>query len=597
MFWNSLHEKINIFLYDHKKHVFTVLNYVTPIALLIGISILVVTFGFSPSQNFSVWLSKFLVYAVNLLLVAFVLRLVFGLQSGHYIMEHVFESFIYFVLAVNSLFYLLLGQPLLLLANFIMPDGYAMVIRLVLILIFFIEIGRVSSNFKRVRLNPATLLALSFVILIITGTVILRMPEMTNGHHILWIDALFTSTSACCVTGLAVHDTGLFFSFKGQFVIMLLLLVGGLNMLTIATFIGSLYHQTGSLHIAGVIRGFLDTDQNSNLQSILRNVVLYAFVIQFVGATVIYFSWSHETVFVDWNERLFYSVFHAISAFNNAGFSLFTNGLNHELVRYQYLLHLEIALLIVVGGLGFLVLQDVFAIKNRQNRKIHPWKKLQVNTRLVFLMTTILIATGMVLFFVLEYDNTLKDLSLTGKIVTSIFQSVTTRTAGFNTVDLSLLGRPTIMLFLALMFIGASPGSTGGGIKTTTLAVAFKAAWANMRGREHVELFKRNISWGYVNKTYAVLFSAFSYIVLFAFLLVIVEPKFSLKELFFELVSAFGTVGLSLGITPDLSFTGKLILIVSMFVGRIGFLTLGLALTRKVMYTKYKYPTGKLMIG
>jgi Trk-type K+ transport system membrane component len=212
-------------------------------------------------------------------------------------------------------------------------------------------------------------------------------------------------------------------------------------------------------------------------------------------------------------------------------------------------------------------------------------------------MTTILIATGMVLFFVLEYDNTLKDLSLTGKIVTSIFQSVTTRTAGFNTVDLSLLGRPTIMLFLALMFIGASPGSTGGGIKTTTLAVAFKAAWANMRGREHVELFKRNISWGYVNKTYAVLFSAFSYIVLFAFLLVIVEPKFSLKELFFELVSAFGTVGLSLGITPDLSFTGKLILIVSMFVGRIGFLTLGLALTRKVMYTKYKYPTGKLMIG
>jgi Trk-type K+ transport system membrane component len=312
---------------------------------------------------------------------------------------------------------------------------------------------------------------------------------------------------------------------------------------------------------------------------------------------VIFWSWNHDTVFDGWSNRLFYSVFHAISAFNNAGFSLYTDGLHQSAVRFQYLIHLEIAFLIVVGGMGFLVLQDIFAVESRRDRKRHPWKKLQVNTRLVMLMTVLLIGTGTLLFYVFEYNHSLSEHSGPGKLVSAFFQSVTTRTAGFNTVNITNLGRPALLLVLVLMFIGASPGSTGGGVKTTTIAVAVKAALANIRGREHVEFFKRNISWTYVNKTIAVLIFALAFIVLFTFFLVLAEPDLPLSHLFFELISAFGTVGLSMGITSDLSVVGKLILIISMFVGRIGFLTLGLALTRKVLYTKYKYPTGRLMIG
>jgi trk system potassium uptake protein TrkH len=216
---------------------------------------------------------------------------------------------------------------------------------------------------------------------------------------------------------------------------------------------------------------------------------------------------------------------------------------------------------------------------------------------LVLHVTVWLIAVGSVLFFILEYNHVLKGYSLTGKIVTSFFQSVTTRTAGFNTVNTALLSSPSILLFLLFMFVGASPGSTGGGIKTTTFAVALKAALANLRGKEHVEFFQRNIPWTYVNKTYAVLFSAFLLLVIFSVALAISESHFSLKSVVFEVVSAFGTVGLSLGITPDLSPAGKGIILMAMFVGRIGSLTLGVALTRRVLYARYRYPDGRLMIG
>ncbi len=593
-----LREQVKIYLYDHRKHVFKILGFISPFLFVVGIIILIVSFGFSflPQQEY--WLFQGLLIVLNVLLIRFVINLFFSLQPLVYLKAHLFESILYSVLFINSVISLLSSQSFFLLffAQLSFP-GYVVLMQYYFILFLLIELGKITFLFNLVKLNPAALLALSFLILIFCGAMLLKMPEMTCLKNISWIDALFTSTSACCVTGLTVHDTGTFFTFKGQFVIMILFLVGGINMLTIATFIGSLYHQTGSLYTTGVIKGFLDTDQTSNLQSILRNVVLYALVIQAVGVVVVFLSWGNETVFSGWTDRLFYSVFHTISAFNNAGFSLFIDGLHQSTVRFQYIIHLEIAVLIIIGGLGFLVLQDIFAVESRRDRKRHPWKKLQVNTRVVILMTIVLIIAGTVLFYVFEYNHSLSEHSQTGKIVSAFFQSVTTRTAGFNTIDMTMLGRPAFLLVLVLMFIGASPGSTGGGVKTTTIAVALKAAMANIRGKEHVEFFKRNISWVYVNKTYAVLFFASGFIMVFTLLMVLAEPEFSLSQLFFELISAFGTVGLSMGITSGLSDLGKLLLIVSMFVGRIGFLTLGLALTRKVMYTKYKYPTGRLMIG
>ncbi|TCO06062.1 TrkH family potassium uptake protein [Natronoflexus pectinivorans] len=591
-------ENVTIFIYDNRAIASLVINRLVLLFYLFGAAVLIYYHGYSHSLEKNIMLMWIFRRNLDFFIISFISKLFFSISYKKTVRKKINQFLIVSYLSLELIYYWISGSNLLLdLFSFLDIKDYFSLLQFFFIILFFSTLKETSVRLRAIPLNPAALLAFSFLTLIIIGTILLHLPEMTTTGTISWIDALFTSTSAACVTGLTVVDTGTYFSFKGQVVILCLIFAGGLNMLTIATFIGSLYHKAGSLHAAGVIKGFLDTDQTANLQAILRNVVIYACIIQFAGIWLVYFSWGQEVQFANFTEKFYFSLFHAMSAFNNAGFSLYADNLYHEGIRHQYFMHMAVALLIVIGGLGFLVLQDMFAKKNREDRKRHPWKKLLVNTRLVLYVTAALIITGTVLFFLLEHNNALKDYPLHGKLVASLFQSVTTRTAGFNTVDTSILSSPSIFLFMLLMFIGASPGSTGGGVKTTTFAVALKAAWANLRGKEHVEFFNRNISWVYVNKTYAVLFSAVSLIVLFTFLLLIAEPDFNFKVIFFELISAFGTVGLSLGITPELGSTGKTILVFAMFVGRIGSLTLGLALTRRVIYTKYRYPNARLMIG
>jgi trk system potassium uptake protein TrkH len=474
--------------------------------------------------------------------------------------------------------------------------GYFLLIQGLFWIVVLRETGRASINMGNVHISPGAFLALSFLGLISIGTVLLKMPEMTHGS-ISWIDALFTSTSACCVTGLIVQDTAEFFTFRGQLIIMLLFQLGGLNMLTIATFIGSFYRKAGSLYASNLLRDVLDTDQTGSLSDILRKVIYYSLSFELAGAVLLYFLWGNQYVFQDAGDRLFFSVFHSVSAFNNAGFSLFTNGLFESSVRFQYGAHVVVMLLIITGGLGFIVLQDVFSNTPFKRRQKGYWRNLMVNSRVVLNITFWMLLTGALLFYVFEYNNALKDHSFAGKIVTSFFQSATTRTAGFNTVDTSSLTIPTLLVFMLFMFVGASPGSTGGGIKTTTFAVAMKAAWANIRGRQHVEVFRRNIRWASVNKTYAIIAMALTFLFIFTILLSITNPQFSLREILFEQISAIGTVGLSLGITGDISMAGKLILVVSMFVGRIGSLTMIVIFSRRMISGNYRYPNARLMIG
>ncbi|WP_232468388.1 TrkH family potassium uptake protein [Alkalitalea saponilacus] len=591
-------ENATLFIYDNREIAGLIINRLALFFCLFGAVLLIYYHGYSHSFEKNIMLMWIFRRTLDFFIISFIFKLFLSLSYKKTIRKKISQFLVVSFLFLELIYYWISGSNLIL-DWFVFLDmkDYFSLLQFFFIILIFSTLKDTSVRLRAIPLNPAALLAFSFLSLIIIGTILLHLPEMTTEGSISWIDALFTSTSAACVTGLTVVDTGTYFSFKGQVVILGLVFAGGLNMLTIATFIGSLYHKAGSLHAAGVIKGFLDTDQTANLQAILRNVVIYACIIQFAGIWLVYFSWGHEVQFANFTDKFYYSLFHAMSAFNNAGFSLFPENLYQEGIQHQYPLHMAIAVLIVIGGLGFLVLQDIFARKNRLDRKKHPWKKLLVNTRLVLYVTATLILSGAILFFLLEYNNTLKEYSLTGKIVTSLFQSITTRTAGFNTLETNLLSSPTIFLFMFLMFIGASPGSTGGGVKTTTFAVALKSAWANLRGKEHVEFFNRNISWVYVNKTYTVLFTAVSLIVLFTFLLLIAEPQYNFKVVFFELVSAFGTVGLSLGITPELTTTGKTILVFAMFIGRIGSLTLGLALTRRVIYTKYRYPNARLMIG
>ncbi|MHB1279415.1 MAG: potassium transporter TrkG, partial [Bacteroidia bacterium] len=294
---------------------------------------------------------------------------------------------------------------------------------------------------------------------------------------------------------------------------------------------------------------------------------------------------------------MFYSVFHAVSAFCNAGFALFTNGLAEVGIQTNYILHMCVAATIFFGGLGFPALRYIFEIQNVRERLSKPWKKWKLSTQIAFYGSLILIAVGALMFYLLERNGVIAGASSMPALVTSIFQSVTTRTAGFNTVDFSLLGNPILIIFIFLMFIGASSGSTGGGIKTSTFVVIFTAILATVTGRKVVTLGRRTISQELIYKAFAVFIFSATFIFICVVLLVIAEPGIEVTRLVFEEVSAFATVGLSTGITAQLSDFSKIVLIVSMFVGRIGILSLAFSLSVSTKSNDYLYPKSHIMIG
>jgi Trk-type K+ transport system membrane component len=331
----------------------------------------------------------------------------------------------------------------------------------------------------------------------------------------------------------------------------------------------------------------------------LQQIVIFTLLIECIGAFLIYLSWDVNTPFYDdAGEMIFQSVFHSISAFCNAGFSLMSGGLNEDYLQNAYILHIVVGMLIIFGSLGFPALRDIFGINNIRARLATPWKKWKLSTRIAVWATFALVLFGMGAFYLLESNTEI----LAGKtgfqqLVISFFQSVTTRTAGFNTVDIGALTTPTAILFIFLMFIGASSGSTGGGIKTSTFVLILLSVITTIRGKKSLELGGRSISFDLLNKAYTIFIFSATYILVGTFFLAYFEPKMSVLDLVFEQVSAFCTVGLTRGITPDLSTPSKLILISSMYIGRVGTLTLAFALASRVDSTNYRYPKAHILVG
>ncbi len=461
--------------------------------------------------------------------------------------------------------------------------------------IIVIELSKSGSKISALNLKPATLLILSFVLLIGVGTGLLMLPEMTTGHHFSFINSLFTATSASCVTGLIVVDTATFFTLKGKLVIMLLIQLGGINIISFATFFATFSKSSGSIKYQSLMKEFLSTDRLSDSKSVLRSIVEFSLLMEAIGTLLLYFSWGNVH-FANWKSQLFNSVFHAVSAFNNAGFSTFTNNLAENGVRHLYGLQVVIILLIFFGGFGFMAMQDVFSLKSIRERRKFRWKKLNTGTKVTLYMSLFLITIGALVFYILQKD-TLSGDTWYQALVTSVFQSVTTRTAGFNTVNIGHLATPVLIFFIFLMFVGAGPGSTGGGIKVTTFAVIIKSAIATIKGEKNVVFFKRTIPFSTIDKAYSIALFSISMIFISTFFLSITEPGVDLMKLLFEEFSAFGTVGLSTGITASLSEAGKAIIIFSMFVGRIGTLTLAMALSTRVISTNFRYAQTSIMVG
>lgn len=469
---------------------------------------------------------------------------------------------------------------------------------------FIREFSEVRVNYKRTFLNPAQLFIASFLGIILIGTALLMLPNATNGG-IPFINALFTSTSAVCVTGLTVVDTATHFTLFGQIIIMLLIQVGGLGILTFASYF-SYFFRGGSTYENQLALGDLTSSNKlGEVFSTLKYILLVTFGIELVAALLIYVSLDTRNFNSQW-EQIFFAVFHAISSFCNAGFSTLSNSLSERGFEYNYALHLAIIFTFFLGALGFPIVVNMLSYlrykisillsfsKRRKNYK--PWV-LNLNSRLSLITTLAIVFIAFIFFFLLEYNNTLANHHGLGKVVTALFAATTPRSAGLNTIDTSAMTFPVIMMVSLLMWIGGSPQSTAGGIKTSTFAIATLNILSLAKGKSRIEVFGREIANISVKRAFAIISLSLIAIGLGVTLISVFDAEKAPADIAFECFSAYSTTGLSLGITGDLSSPSKFVIIVLMFVGRVSMLSLMIAVFKKAKHKNYSYPKEEITIN
>ncbi len=598
-------ERLNALLYESRGPVLRLARAANILASLTALGLILYQSGFYLTNKHLLWTDRGMHLIYIVFAVSYFVRLLYNFRRWDFLKSTWFEGLLMAVIVASGISHYFFDHSLFRsLFRDLGVESYKEVYRLLLIgtmlYIVAVEFVKVSTFLNRLRLKPATTFLFSFLLLVLIGTGLLMLPRMTPGHgHLSFFDAIFTSTSASCVTGLIIVDTATAFTFKGQLVILILMQLGGIGMVSFATFFATFLKRGVGLKHQAMLQDIMATESLFSAKGLLRRVIGVTLTVEVVAAVCIYFTWGPEVHFESNGQRIFFSIFHSVSAFCNAGFSLFTNGLSEAGVQTSHLLHIIIAGAIILGGLGFSTIQDVFSVRKLRERLAMPWKDWLLSSKIAIYSSLLLITFGTIMFFVLERNNqgSIGEMGVMEQMVASLFQSVTTRTAGFNTVDFSALATPTLVLFIFMMFIGGSSGGTAGGIKTSTFMIISVSAIAAIRGRKVVQFSKRTISTELIYRALSIFVFAASFNLIMIFLLTITDGNQDILFLVFEQISAFGTVGLSCGITDDLSTGGQVLIMISMFVGRIGTLTLALALSSGAISNNYSYPTAHIMVG
>ena len=568
---------------------------------LSGIILFILDFGFNQGSFFQNIIDKSYIAIILSGLSATILRYItHRKQLNTKVLSFDFFSVIVigYILTIHFL-----ESPLLLMDNGFLQNFKW--IKIAVILTFVRELSAQNINYRKINLNPAQLFITSFLGIILICSFLLMLPNATN-KPLEYLDALFTATSAVCVTGLAVVDTGTHFTTLGQSIILLFIQLGGLGILTFASYFSYFFKGGSSYSNQLVLSDMTNSNKIGEVFSTFKRILIITFSIEFIGVLLIYSS-IPKTIIPSFFERVFFSIFHSISSFCNAGFSTLSNSLFETDYQFNYFLQFNIISLFVLGGLGFPIVINLIKylkyiiskyIKQLSiGEKAHkPWV-LNLNSRITLITTISLSIFGTLCFLFFEYNNTLNNHGWVGKIVTSIFQATTPRTAGFNAVDMKELYRPTILITILLMWIGASPSSTGGGIKTSTFAIATLNFINLGRGRDKIEIYHREIGNTTVRRAFAIITLSLIVIGLGVLLISHFNPKINLLSIIFECFSAYSTAGLSLGITTDLSGQSKFVLIVIMFLGRVSMLSLLIAFMKKVQFKNYRYPSEDILIN
>ncbi len=563
------------------------------------------------------------------IIVIFICETFFKLLIARQRMEHFKHNFVHFlvigllVLQLLTVWGLSSHAPFRERLRTMTPGKLCVVlIQVVIGMRLLMEAVEAQKKLARVRVRPAVTLVGSFVCVIAIGTLLLysprAVPEGDPVGHIRFIDAMFTASSSVCVTGLIVRDTGAGFSQFGQVVILVLIQIGGLGLMTFAAFFALALGRGLQLTDRMLMRDVLSQALLGRIGRTITAILAITFTFEAIGAALLYRVWQGD---ISVARRVYLSVFHSVSAFCNAGFCLFSESFTQYAGDWR--LNVVVMGLIIVGGIGFAVQANLLRCFNKVVRKLstrarlpsrrvdHPEARLSVQTRIVLVTTAALILTGAVAVMLLEHDGQLapdgQPMSIAQRIMASLFQSVTARTAGFNTMHTGSLSMTTLFLLVVLMFIGASPGSTGGGIKTSTFAMLALSVRAMIHGRNEVEVFHRTIPKSIISRVTVILILAAAVVIVSTLALSVTERDNEhlqrtgtgnrFIQVLFEAMSAFGTVGLSTGVTRHLTSAGKVVIVLTMLVGRIGPLTMFVSIGQRTARHAFSYPEEHLMVG
>ncbi|MDD6770928.1 MAG: TrkH family potassium uptake protein [Inconstantimicrobium porci] len=442
---------------------------------------------------------------------------------------------------------------------------------------------------KKNKLNGVQKLAIGFAILIFGGAALLSLPiSSVSGEPTGFIDSLFTSTSAVCVTGLITVDTGTHWNYFGKTIIMLLIEIGGLGFMAFTTLFAFLMGKKITLKERLVMQEAMNTFDIQGIVKMVRYILLFTVITQVLGAVLMFTQFIPQFGVA---EGIFYAIFHSISAFCNAGFDLFGHFNSLTVVNTNTVIILTISILIIIGGLGFTVWSELYNSKDI--------KRISLHSKVVILITSILVIGGTILIFLFEFrnPNTLGSMSLKDKVINAFFTSVSPRTAGFNSISLADMTMASRGVTMILMFIGGSPGSTAGGLKTTTFGILILTVISVIKGRKDTEIFMKRLSKETVYRAFAIFSLAIGLVMCVVMILSFTETGVTFEEILFESVSAFGTAGLTMGITTKLSLVGKIVIMITMYCGRLGPMTVMLALVKRKQNSVYQYPEDKILVG
>lgn len=605
----EIRERINLWIYDSKPKVLKTLSALNALVSLMSVGVLIYYYGFPLTASDKQFTFQLFQISFGFYVFRYLIRLFYDFDPVNFVKANWFEGIVIMLLLLEGIafnvFGTLLLEPLFTSLGFeSFSDFSTIFVQLFVFAILLNNVLKKGTYRPWAKAHPAFLFIIAILMITGIGTGLLMLPEMsTVDGSIPFTDSLFYAISSVSVTGLSTLDVPTVLTFKGQVVMMVLIKVGGLNtiafgalMLLVAKFgVGVKQHE--------IMEDFVNKDSLLQTNSMFAKIFMWSTGIELIGAILLFFGFGSHGVFANTGDRLFHSLFHSISGFNNAGYSILSGGLMHPDVVNNHAIQAVFTGLIFLGGFGMIYLFDLFELKRLRERMMYPWKTIEFGTKISLYFTLVFLLLGAVVFFIFEYHNSLSHDSLLGDIVVSLFHSMSTRNAGFNSVDISALTVPVMVIFLFLMFVGASSGSAGGGIRTSTFAIMWASVISVLRGKKHTELFKRTIANDVVLKAYAVFLFFILGNIIGPLILTITEAdllatgRFDFMDLVFEHVSAASTVGLTTGVTPELSEAGKYVLIFAMFIGRVGTLTVAYLISKRVISSNYKYPEGHTMVG